>query len=110
CRVRPGAYAPGALIVEEGHPLRGDGLDQGWFVVQDEASQLVALLAGARPGLRVLDACASPGGKTTAMAAAMNGTGQLVASDLRGRRIELLRKTVAESGGGDVARGQGGLR
>jgi 16S rRNA (cytosine967-C5)-methyltransferase len=102
-RVRPGAYAPGALIVEDGHPLRGDGLEQGWFVVQDEASQLVAMLAGARPGLRVLDACASPGGKTTAMAAAMNGDGWIVASDLRDRRIQLLRRTVATAGATNVA-------
>ncbi len=93
-RVRPGAYAPDALVVEEGYPLRGEGLANGWFVVQDEASQLVAMAAGAAPGLRVLDACASPGGKTTAMAAAMEGRGLIVASDRRDRRIQLLRNTV----------------
>ena len=68
-------FAPDALIVAEGHPLRGDGLDAGWFVVQDEASQLVTLLAGADPGARVLDTCASPGGKATALAASMRGGG-----------------------------------
>src|SRR5262249_3256818 len=108
--VRSGMYAPGALIVETGHPLRGRGPDEGWFVVQDEASQLVAVLAHARPGLRVLDACASPGGKTTAMAAAMNGEGLLVASDLRERRIQLLRKTVAASGARNVPIVQADLR
>jgi 16S rRNA (cytosine967-C5)-methyltransferase len=58
CACRPGGH--------RGNPLRGR-----WtaFFVQDEASQLVSLTVGARPGQRVLDLCASPGGKTTAMAA-----------------------------------------
>jgi 16S rRNA (cytosine967-C5)-methyltransferase len=89
-----GRFAPDALIVASGHPLRGRGRDEGWFVVQDEASQLVALLASARPGVRVLDACASPGGKTAAIAAAMNNAGLLIACDVRRRRVELLRRTL----------------
>src|SRR6185436_19523244 len=60
-KVHPATYAPDGLIVDEGYPLRGAGLDQGWFVVQDEASQLVPLLAGERLTARVLDTCASPG-------------------------------------------------
>ena len=79
-----------------------DLADGGLFAVQDEASQLVALLAGARPGERVLDACASPGGKTTALAAAMEDRGSIVAADVRARRIELLRRTVAASGATSV--------
>src|SRR5438094_911495 len=101
-RVTPARFATDALLVEDGHPLRGRGLDEGWFVVQDEASQLVAALADAGSHARVLDACASPGGKATAMAAAMNGRGLLVACDVRGRRMELLRKTVAASGATNV--------
>ncbi len=96
--VRPARFAPDGFIVEEGQPLSGAGVDAGWFVVQDEASQLVPLLAGAHPGPSVLDACASPGGKTTALAAAMQDTGFLVACDVRNRRMELLRRTVAASG------------
>jgi 16S rRNA (cytosine967-C5)-methyltransferase len=101
-RVRPGRFAPDALVVEEGHPLRGSGLDAGWFVVQDEASQLVALLATPRPGARVLDTCASPGGKSTAIAAAMDPGDLLVACDVRSRRIDLLRRTVAVTGATNV--------
>jgi 16S rRNA (cytosine967-C5)-methyltransferase len=100
--VSPGRFAPDALLVEAGSPLRGTGIDQGWFVPQDEASQLVALLAGSDPGRRVLDTCASPGGKTTAIAATMRGGGLLVACDVRDRRIDLLRRTVAASGAGNV--------
>ena len=53
-------YAPDGLVVDEGYPLRGAGVDEGWFVVQDEASQLVPLLAGPTPAPHVLDTCASP--------------------------------------------------
>jgi 16S rRNA (cytosine967-C5)-methyltransferase len=102
CLVHPAAFAPDGLIVDEGYPLRSTGLDEGWFVVQDEASQLVTLLAGEHPPPRVLDTCASPGGKTTALAAAMGGRGLLVASDLRERRVNLLRRTVAAAGAANV--------
>jgi 16S rRNA (cytosine967-C5)-methyltransferase len=99
----PARHAPDGLIVREGNPV-GLGLEEdGAFVIQDEASQLVALYAGARPGERVLDACASPGGKTTAMAAAMNGAGRVVASDIRGRRVQLLARTVTRSAAPQVS-------
>ena len=94
-RVTPGRFAPNALVVDAGQPLRD--VEDGWFVVQDEASQLVSLLVDPPVGARVLDCCASPGGKTTAMAAAMADTGLVVACDVRPRRIELLRRTVAAS-------------
>lgn len=92
--VSPGRYAPDALIVDSGHALATSAAREGRFIVQDEASQLVALLAGPHPGRRVLDACAAPGGKTTAMAATLDGDGTVVACDVRARRIALLRETV----------------
>jgi 16S rRNA (cytosine967-C5)-methyltransferase len=94
---RPARYAPDGLVSMEGSPLATHLAGTGLFFVQDEASQLVPLLAGARPGWRVLDACASPGGKTTALAAMMEDRGLLVAVDVRPRRVELLRRTVAAS-------------
>jgi 16S rRNA (cytosine967-C5)-methyltransferase len=90
-------YAPDGLIVTGGNPLRAE--TDGSFFVQDEASQLVTLAVAARPGDRVLDLCASPGGKSTAMAADMSDTGLLVACDVRPRRLALLRETVRASGG-----------
>jgi 16S rRNA (cytosine967-C5)-methyltransferase len=99
---RPGRFAPDSLVVEEGHPLRGPDADGGWFIVQDEASQLVALLAGERPGPLVLDTCASPGGKTTAFAAAVDGRGLVIACDVRDRRMTLLRHTVRTAGADNV--------
>jgi 16S rRNA (cytosine967-C5)-methyltransferase len=91
-QTEPGVAAPDSLLVTGGNPLRGT--NDGTFFVQDEASQLVALAVDAQPGERVLDLCASPGGKTTAMIADMHDTGILVASDVRPRRLRLLRETV----------------
>jgi 16S rRNA (cytosine967-C5)-methyltransferase len=95
---RPTAYAPDGLVVSEGNPLRTPLADLGAFFVQDEASQLIGLLSAARRGERVLDCCASPGGKTIMMAAAMDDEGLIVAADVRPRRVELLRSTVERSG------------
>ena len=98
----PARFAPDGLIVEDGNPLRTPLAKTGAFVVQDEASQLVALMTGVTPGERVLDACASPGGKTTAMAAAMDGRGTIVAADVRPRRVRLLADAVRRSGAPNV--------
>jgi 16S rRNA (cytosine967-C5)-methyltransferase len=95
---RDARYARDALIVTDGNPLLTPLAHHGRFVVQDEASQLVGEFVGARAGERILDACASPGGKTTQMAAAMHDRGLIVAADVRGKRIDLLSRTVADSG------------
>jgi 16S rRNA (cytosine967-C5)-methyltransferase len=97
-QTEPTRFAPEGLIVVSGNPLLTPLAHTGLFVVQDEASQLVGALVGAAPGERILDACASPGGKTTQMAAAMGDEGTIVAADVRGRRLDLLSRTVAESG------------
>lgn len=89
-------YAPHGLSVSEGNPLRRP--QDGLVVVQDEASQLIPLIVNAQPGERVFDLCASPGGKTTAMAAAMRDEGAIVAADVRARRVDLLQQTVRASG------------
>lgn len=92
----PTRFAPDGLAVRRGNPLRrpADGL----AFVQDEASQLVPLVVAASPGQRVLDLCASPGGKTIAMAADMKDTGVIVATDVRAKRLTLLRETIRTAG------------
>ena len=62
----------------------------GAVEVQDEGSQIVALLAGAEPGMRVIDLCAGAGGKALAMAAAMNNRGQIFACDISRRTLDRL--------------------
>ena len=90
----PTRFASHGLAVLSGNPLLTPLAGEGLFAVQDESSQLVAELTAAVSGERILDACASPGGKTTAMAAAMGNRGLIVATDMRGRRVDLLRRTV----------------
>ncbi len=86
---RPTGLSPLALRVEGRPPLGTlDSFQQGLVEVQDEGSQLVALLTDARPGMSVLDYCAGAGGKTLALAAEMANKGRLVASDIDARRLE----------------------
>ena len=99
---RPTRFAPDGLVVETGNPLLTPLAKSGDFVVQDEASQLVTLMTGVRSGEVVLDSCASPGGKTTAMAVAMEDRGTIVATDVRPRRVRLLNETVRKSGARSV--------
>lgn len=96
--VVPTRYSSDGVSVLRGNPLETAAWAEGLFFVQDEASQLVALAVGARHGEKVLDLCASPGGKTVAMAGAMADGGLLVAADCRPRRVALLRSVVARSG------------
>ncbi|MHB2265481.1 RsmB/NOP family class I SAM-dependent RNA methyltransferase [Aliihoeflea sp. PC F10.4] len=60
---------------------------KGWFEVQDEGSQMAAALAQAAPGMQVLDYCAGAGGKTLALAAAMENKGQIFAHDADKARL-----------------------
>jgi 16S rRNA (cytosine967-C5)-methyltransferase len=98
-RLAASRVAPGAWRVEGGggsalRTLAGEGL----IYMQDEASQLVAHVLGARAGERVLDVCAAPGGKTTQVAA-LAGDGALVlAGDLHEHRLRLLEETCARLG------------
>ncbi|ESR23419.1 RsmB/NOP family class I SAM-dependent RNA methyltransferase [Lutibaculum baratangense] len=84
---------------------------KGWFEIQDEGSQLAALLTGATAGEQVADICAGGGGKTLAMAAAMQGKGQVHAWDADRNRLgdihERVQRAAARNvqiiGGGDAA-------
>jgi 16S rRNA (cytosine967-C5)-methyltransferase len=71
---------------------------KGWFELQDEASQLAAHLAQARPGEQVLDYCAGGGGKTLAFAAAMQNKGQLYAYDADRLRLAPIHERLQRAG------------
>lgn len=75
---------------------------KGWVEVQDAGSQIAAAAANARPGEQVLDYCAGGGGKTLAMAAAMEGKGQVFAYDIDGRRLSALIPRLKRSGAHNV--------
>jgi 16S rRNA (cytosine967-C5)-methyltransferase len=100
---RPGHLAPACLVALSPRPnlLALPALREGLLEVQDEASQLVAALAAARPGESILDACAGAGGKTLALAAEVGATGRVHAADPDLSRLARLgaraRRAGAES-------------
>ncbi len=71
---------------------------EGLFYVQDAAAKLSVLCAGLQPGQRVLDCCASPGGKSFAAAIAMEGQGAITSCDIYPHKIELIQKGAQRLG------------
>ena len=97
--VRPGSYSPFALhLTGAHHPPSLAGFGEGLFTVQDESSQVAAMLLDPRPGHRVLDLCAAPGGKTTHLAQLMENRGTILATDTAPRKLERIRETAARLG------------
>jgi 16S rRNA (cytosine967-C5)-methyltransferase len=92
------SQAPEAITLPPGGLGRLPARLRDRLVVQDEASQLVAHVVGAQPGMRCLDVCAAPGGKTDVIWRDMGEAGLLVASDRRPGRVRLLRTTLRRSG------------
>lgn len=92
-------YSPWGLRVD-GKPAlnRLEVFGSGAIEVQDEGSQLLALLTEAKRGEMVVDFCAGAGGKTLALGAMMRNTGRLYAFDISGHRLESLKPRLARSG------------
>ena len=114
----PTRYSPFGIRI----PAGASGLEKtqlfrsGAFELQDEASQIAALLVDARSGMRVLDLAAGGGGKSLAMAATMHNEGEIVATDIDSGRLRQLG-TRAERAGVTIIRtpsppreGRGGVR
>jgi len=108
--VEPSMLSPMGLIVRDGDPMATEAFSRGDFYIQDEASQVAALIPPPRPGERILDAAAAPGGKTFAlvakeptlepvMADADPGRVRVLAANLRrlGRRLPVAVADVARS-------------
>lgn len=91
--LKPGNLLTSASLVQSGDITRSTSFRNHRLVVQDEASQLVALLIG--HGGRILDCCAAPGGKTRILAS-QNPDAAVLAIELHPRRAALLKKLVAE--------------
>ncbi|QIL43408.1 RsmB/NOP family class I SAM-dependent RNA methyltransferase [Acidovorax sp. HDW3] len=92
-------YSPWGLRVQ-GKPALNklDAFTRGALEVQDEGSQLLALLLDAKRGEMVVDFCAGAGGKTLAIGAQMRNTGRLYAFDVSGHRLDALKPRLARSG------------
>jgi len=96
---RPGRYAADALLVEpHGDPAALPGYREGRWALQGEASQLVVSLLDPQPGMRVLDTCAAPGGKATAIAERVAGGGLVIAVDPNRHGLLQARREAARLG------------
>jgi 16S rRNA (cytosine967-C5)-methyltransferase len=86
-------YAKGGLVLgRRGNAGRDPGFVNGDFTIQDEASQLIVELLDPQPGEHVLDTCAAPGTKATAIAERVGSSGSVLALDRHGRRLDLLAR------------------
>ena len=94
----PCPFAPEGVALERRGEQRLPGDDEGLYQVQDEASMLIAHLLDVRPGQRILDACAAPGGKTTHLAALTANQAEIVAVDKSPQRVELIEQGARRLG------------
>jgi 16S rRNA (cytosine967-C5)-methyltransferase len=101
---RPTPWSPLGLRIELGADARNPGIHaeedfiKGAIEVQDEGSQLAALLSAAKPGEQVIDLCAGAGGKTLALAAMMQGKGRLIATDHDKRQLAPIHERLSRAG------------
>jgi 16S rRNA (cytosine967-C5)-methyltransferase len=101
---KPTPWSPVGLRIELGADARNPGVHaeeafiKGAVEVQDEGSQLAALLSGAKPGEQVIDLCAGAGGKTLALAAMMQGKGRLIATDHDKRQLAPIHERLSRAG------------
>src|SRR6201989_130914 len=101
---QPTPWSPIGLRIELGADARNprshaeEIFIKGGVEVQDEGSQLAALLTGAKPGEQVIDLCAGAGGKTLALAAMMQGKGRLIATDHDKRQLAPIHDRLSRAG------------
>lgn len=88
---QPHSWMENALILSgTGDLERLSAFQKGWFYVQDPAAKLSVLCADLKPGQRVLDCCAAPGGKSFAAAIAMQGNGEIISCDIYAHKTRLI--------------------
>jgi 16S rRNA (cytosine967-C5)-methyltransferase len=94
----PTTCSPDGITLRDVRSYEELSFARGLFLVQDEASQLIAYLLRPQPGERVLDACAAPGGKTSHIAQLMHDKGEIVAVEKDPARIRRLRENIETLG------------
>jgi len=96
--VEDGKIAQNAINVKGSKLLDSELYRYGLFTPQDESSMLVSEKIGVKQGDLVMDVCAAPGGKTTAIAERMNNTGKIIASDIYRRKLDIVDKEAKRLG------------
>ncbi len=97
--VQPHSWVPDCLELSGTGDLAAlPSFREGKFLVQDPAARLVSLIAGIRPGQKVLDVCAAPGGKSLSAAFTMAGNGSIVACDLHENKLKRIQESADRLG------------
>lgn len=92
-------WLPGTVVLAEaGNLERLEAFNKGLFFVQDPAATLAVLAAGLAPGMKVLDACASPGGKSFAAAMELHGEGSITSRDVNEKKLLPIRESAERIG------------
>jgi 16S rRNA (cytosine967-C5)-methyltransferase len=90
---------PNALVLKErSNVFTTDAFKNGWFEVQDANSQKVAIMLDAKPGQRIIDACAGAGGKSLHIAEMMENKGQLISLDIYESKLKELKRRAKRNG------------
>ena len=98
-RTRVHPWLPNCLLLEgTGNLEQLSAYREGLFYVQDAAARLAVLAAAPEPGMRVLDACAAPGGKSFAAAIAMGNQGSILSCDIHPHKIQLIQAGASRLG------------
>lgn len=107
--VEPSHMIPEAIIVHshKGQLQQAKWVQQGALTFMDEASMAVAYAMDPKEGMRILDICAAPGGKTLHMSTLMKNTGSIVATDIHEHKVTLLEENAKRMGATNVTAQQG---
>ncbi len=98
-KFQPGKFLPDFIkIVSQANILQWQYFVEGYFTVQDESAGLACRLLDPKPGMKVLDLCSAPGGKSAYIANLMNNTGEIVSVDRFDARLNILRKNLDRLG------------
>jgi len=95
----PTTYSEEGIVLKDPPPTSElPSIKEGLYIIQDEASQLVTAVLDPKPGERILDGCAAPGGKTTHIAQKMKNQGEIYALDLSQGKLDLIEEMCQRSG------------
>ncbi len=96
--VKPSPVAGEAVQTLRGNLVKTEAYRNGELTIQDESSMLVAHALDLKKDMKVLDACAAPGGKTTHIAELLGGTGEVQALDLHKHKVKLIDENASRLG------------
>ena len=98
-RLTPVAWAPGGFYYDPvDRPGKHPFHECGVYYIQEPSAMAVAALSGVQPGMRVLDLCAAPGGKSTQLASMLKGEGLLVSNEIHPARAKILSQNIERMG------------